>query len=173
MSDLREAHQVLPTPAEVTVWPGPLERGDLDAEAALLYVAFRGDRLMRPSETRTRFEAGIELLDWHTEAVEQNNTRLQLRWRTTRPLTKDYTVFVHLERGGTIADQDDRTPGAGYYPTTWWQPGDEIVDTHVLRAQYDPTQDRIWVGWYEPSSMQHLRVLDENAQPGGNRHEIE
>jgi hypothetical protein len=168
MSDVRQVGQVLPIPAEITVWPGPLERGDLDPEPALLYVAFRGDRLAQASEARVRFEAGIELVDWHAETTD-GKTQLQLRWRTLRPLTTDYTVFVHLERGRSVVAQDDRAPGAGYYYTTWWRPGDEIVDTHVLEARYDPNQDRILVGWYEWSSMQHLRVLDENDQPGEDR----
>jgi hypothetical protein len=172
MSDVRLASQVLPSPAEITVWPGPLERGDLDPEPALLYVAFRGDRLDKASEPLAGFEAGIELLGWHAKTVD-GETRLQLRWRALRPLDKDYTVFVHLERDGTVVAQDDRTPGAGYYYTTWWRPGDEIVDAHVLQAPYDPDQDRIWVGWYEWRSMQHLRVLEQNGQPGEDRFALE
>jgi hypothetical protein len=167
--DMSAVRDVLPTPGEVTVWPGPLERGDLDPEPALLYVAFRGDSLVRPSETVARFEAGIELLGWSAETVESGNTRLHLRWRTLEPLAKDYTVFAHLERDGTIVAQDDRPPGAGYYPTMWWKPGDEIVDTHILTAAYDPHRDRIWVGWYELTLMQHLRVLNGNAQPEDER----
>jgi 4-amino-4-deoxy-L-arabinose transferase-like glycosyltransferase len=158
--------QVLPAPAEIAVWPGPVEKGDLDEEPRLLYVAFQGDRLREASPAKARFGGGLELLDWHTSATEEGLTQLDLRWRTTRPLSRDYTVFVHVECDGTTIAQDDRAPGAGYYPTSWWRPGDEITDTHVLDAPYDPTGHRVWVGWYELNSMQHLRVLDHNAQPG-------
>jgi hypothetical protein len=82
-------------------------------------------------------------------------------------------VFVHIEREGTIIAQDDRAPGAGYYPTSWWRPGDEITDTHVLDAPYDPTGHRVWVGWYELGSMQHLRVLSLGAQSGQERLALE
>jgi 4-amino-4-deoxy-L-arabinose transferase-like glycosyltransferase len=164
--DMAVVRQVLPSPAEIAVWPGPMEKGDLDAVPRLLYVAFQGDRLDSASPAIARFEGGLELLDWRASATEDGLTQLDLRWRTTRPLSKDYTVFVHVERDGTTVAQDDRAPGAGYYPTSWWRPGDEITDTHVLDAPYDPTGHRVWVGWYELSSMQHLRVLDRNAQPG-------
>lgn len=171
--DMGEVRLVLPSPAEIAVWPGPQERGDLDAAPRLLYVAFRGDRLSQPSPLLARFEGGLELLEWRTSATEDGSTQLDLRWRAVQPLSKDYTVFVHVERDGTTIAQDDRTPGAGYYPTGWWRPGDEITDTHVLNAPYDPTEHRVWVGWYELGSMQHLRVLDRNAQPGQERLALE
>jgi hypothetical protein len=171
--DMAAVRQVLPTPAEIAVWPGPMEKGDLDAAPRLLYVAFQGDRLPEHSRALARFEGGLELLNWRARATEGGLTQLDLRWRTSKPLSRDYTVFVHLERDGTTVAQDDRTPGAGYYPTSWWRPGDEIADTHVLNAPYDPAGHRVWVGWYELSSMQHLRVLDRNVQPGQERLALE
>jgi len=171
--DMSAARDVLPSPAEISVQPGPLERGDLDETPSLLYVAFRGDRLQEISSALARFEAGIELLDWRVDATDDGESTVYLRWRTIRKQAKDYTVFVHLERDGTIIAQDDRAPGAGYYPTTWWKPGDEIADTHVLKVPYDPTRHQIWIGWYEPSSMQHLRVLEQDSQPGGTRLRLE
>jgi len=90
-----------------------------------------------------------------------------LRWRARERIGTDYSVFVHLVRDGQIVAQDDGFPGGGYLPTTWWQPGDEILDVHVLPASYDPEQDNIQVGWYEWRSMQHLAVLDEHLQPAG------
>ena len=171
--DMSAVRDVLPSPAEISVWSGPLERGDLDEVPRLLYVAFRGDRLQETSPALARFEAGIELLDWRVDAIGDGETTLHLRWRTVRQQSKDYTVFVHLERDGTIIAQDDRTPGAGYYATTWWKPGDEITDTHVLKVPYDPTRHQIWIGWYETGSMQHLRVLERDSQPGGTRLRLE
>ena len=79
----------------------------------------------------------------------------------------DYTVFVHVIRDGRTVAQDDGFPGNGYLPTTWWRPGDKILDMHFLSAPYNPEQDRLVVGWYEWRSMQHLQVLDERLQPAG------
>jgi hypothetical protein len=112
-------------------------------------------------------------MDWHAEPTDDGQTRLDLHWRASQSLSRDYTVFVHLERDGQVVDQDDRTPGAGYYATSWWRSGDEILDTHILDVPYDPTHDRFWVGWYEYGSMQHLRVLDRDARPGQDRYALE
>jgi hypothetical protein len=168
--EYRGVGQVLPAPAEVQVWPGPLERGDLDAEARLLYVAIQGSRLERSMPPVARFEEGLELLDWELETKGEGQTLVRLRWRAAQLLSTDYTVFVHLVRGHDVVGQDDGAPGGGYYPTSWWRPGDEIVDEHLVLGSYDPGQDRIFVGWYEWSSMRHLRIVwKEQGELGQER----
>jgi hypothetical protein len=178
--DLRQIAEVLPHPAEIFVWQGPLERGDLDAEPRLLYVAYQGraiEVLSAPSAMPAiaRFEKGIELLGWEAETAGESQTRLRLRWRATERLSTDYNVFVHVRRGTgesaqTIA-QNDGTPGAGYYATSLWRPEDQIVDEHRIAASYDPQHDQIVVGWYEWRSMRHLHIiLGENKEPGADRY---
>ena len=168
-SDMRYVREVFPHPAQIEVWRGPLERGDLDAEPRLLYVAFRATRLSRALALLARFEEGIELLDWKVDLEDDDQTRLRLVWRTTRPLSTDYTVFVHLVRDGRVIAQTDGTPARGFFPTGWWEPGDEIVDEHILGASYSADRDRITIGWYELGSMRHLRVLGEKGQLGQDR----
>jgi len=168
--DNRAVGQVLPQPAEVRIWPGPLEKGDLDAEARLLYTAVYGSRLDHPSPAVARFQEGLELLDWELEPDGEGQTCVRLRWRATQPLSTDYTVFVHLLRKDEVVGQDDGAPGGGLYPTSWWRPGDEIVDEHTVMGSYDPRQDQIAVGWYEWSSMRHLRIVwREQGEPDLDR----
>jgi hypothetical protein len=168
--DNRDVGQVLPSPAEVRTWPGPLERGDLDDEARHLYVAYLGSRLKRSLPAVASFEEGLELLHWEVEPEGEGQTRVRLRWRAVQSLSTDYTVFVHLVRGNEVVGQDDSVPGNGFYPTSWWRPGDEIVDEHVMDGSYDPRQDRIVVGWYEWSSMRHLRIVwREQGELGQDR----
>jgi 4-amino-4-deoxy-L-arabinose transferase-like glycosyltransferase len=167
--DSSDVQRVLPGPAQIQVWPGPLERGDLDTEPRLLYVAYQGTALEDVSPALARFESGIELLGWEAEPEGEAGTRLRLRWRATRPISEDYTAFVHLVRDGQVVAQSDSAPAAGFYPTTWWKPGDEIVDEHVIDAPYDPRREEIVIGWYDLASMQHLRVLGEDGQLGSDR----
>jgi hypothetical protein len=167
--DIKDVRQTFPTPASIHVQMGPLERGDLDPDPRLLYVAFRADRAVNTHKAIARFEKGIELLAWAASSTEYGGTRLDLWWRVEEPVSSDYTVFVHLGRNGAVVAQQDGTPGRGYYPTTWWRQGDQLIDTHYLDETYHPQQDLIWVGWYQLGSMQHLRVLDEHFQPGAER----
>jgi len=165
--DMRRVRQVLPHPARIGVWPGPLERGDLDAQARLLYVAYRATLRTGSSQPIARFEEGIELLGWDVEPGDGG--RLRLHWQVTQPLSTDYTVFVHLVRAGQVVAQADGVPGYGFYPTTWWEPGDEIVDDHLIDVGHDSTQRQIVIGWYEFGSMRHLRVWEEDGQLGADR----
>ena len=167
--EMRDSLSVLPHPARIEVWPGPLERGDLDLEARLLYVAFQATRLRAPSAAMARFEEGIELLGWEATAEPDGQTRISLRWRASGPLSRSYTAFTHLVRDGQIVAQEDGIPGYGYFPTAWWEQNDEIVDVRILNAPYDPTREQVVVGWYELDSMRHLRVLDEHSQAGADR----
>jgi hypothetical protein len=176
MSGVRD---VFPSPARIEVWPGPMERGDLDLEARLLYVAFGTTRLDDRSPAIARFEQGIELVGWEIEAREPEarepepgapgETLLRLRWRATQVLETDYTVFVHMARDGSVFAQDDGMPAHGFYPTSWWRPGDELVDEHTIAARDDSQHVEIWIGLYEWASMRHLRVLGANGQPGEDR----
>jgi 4-amino-4-deoxy-L-arabinose transferase-like glycosyltransferase len=168
-TDMRHVQKVFPSPAVIQVWPGPLERGDLDPQPSLLYVAYYATRLQGEVGPRARFDDGVELLGWEAHQAGEGRTRVRLNWRTTRPLSTDYTAFVHLVRSGQVVAQADGVPAQGFYPTTWWRPGDELVDDCLLDATYDPDQDQLVVGWYELGSMRHLRVLGQEGQLGQDR----
>lgn len=168
--DMRGVCEVFPHPARIEVWRGPLERGDLDSEPRLLYVAFRAGQVREVSEVMARFEEEIELLGWRVSDLP-GKTRVELRWRVARSQTTDYTVFVHLVSDGRVIAQDDSWPGMGFFPTTWWRPGDEVVDVHYLDVPYDARQDRLFVGWYELGSMRNLRV-QRRGGPGEERLEL-
>lgn len=167
--DMSGVRQHLPHPAQIEVWRGPLEKGDLDAEATLLYVAFRGTRLTARPEAAARFEQGIELLDWDVAPEGEAQTRLRLRWRAGESLSTSYTVFVHLMHGDQVVAQADSAPANGFYPTMWWEPGDVIADDHLIDAPYDPQEERIIVGWYELGSMRRLCVFTKEGQLGEDR----
>jgi len=163
---MHDVRQVFPQPAQISAWPGPLERGDLDTQARRLYVAFQAKRIdTTDNAVIARFEQNIELLDWEITALSPTQTQLTMLWRANTPIDTDYNVFVHILRNGQPIAQDDGFPGQGYLPTTWWRPGDRILDLHVLSTPIDRQSDRIVVGWYEWRSMQHLNVLDEHLVP--------
>jgi hypothetical protein len=56
-----------------------------------------------------------------------------LYWQALQPLQKQYHTYVHLVDGaGQVVAQSDRQPGGAYYPTTIWQPGEQLRDDHIL-----------------------------------------
>jgi 4-amino-4-deoxy-L-arabinose transferase-like glycosyltransferase len=166
--DLHPYVEWLPVGSTIAVREGALERGDLETTPHLLYVIFTAEPAGAETVPEVRFAEGLTLLG-HEVGVEADGTLLvRLRWQATTDIVTDYTVFVHLVDGECVLAQSDASPGEGYYPTSWWRPGDVILDEHRLSLSepYDPARHRLRVGWYELQTMRHLSVLEEDGQPG-------
>ena len=96
---------------------------------------------------------------------------LTLYWQVSRPLGKDYTVFVHLlGDDDALMGQGDGPPLDNAYPTSFWSAGENLADTHRLRISPDakPGKHRIVVGLYDPASGQRLPVLGDKGQVTGD-----
>ncbi|MBX6770598.1 MAG: glycosyltransferase family 39 protein [Chloroflexi bacterium] len=95
------------------------------------------------------FGGVIRLEGWR---VDQSADRLEvlLLWRAVAPPPADYTVFVHLiGPNGHLAAQDDRQPRSGQFPTSTWESGDQVLDTHAIALRdISPGTYRLEVGLY-------------------------
>lgn len=106
------------------------------------------------------FAGAIELLGYDA-ARQPGALEVTLHWRNLEPLAVDYTVFVHLldDRDQVIA-QDDAQPGAGAYPTSVWDVGEAVIDTHLLALPpgLPAGQYRLRVGLYRLETGERLPV---------------
>ena len=74
-------------------------------------------------------------------------------------MSTDYTVFLHLrDDAGQLVAQADGPPLAGWYPTSWWAPGEWVVDDHsfALPPTLSPGNYHLVAGLYDPLSGQRL-----------------
>jgi len=105
--------------------------------------------------------------------------RITLYWRVLNPPDRDYTLFVHLIDGrGKVVSQSDHQPLGGDFPTSFWEPGEWVVDTFdlALGASMVGEDYRLKLGWYDPwpdgqdrlSNGQRLQLLDDQGQPLGD-----
>lgn len=79
---------------------------------------------------------------------------VSLCWEALRPLAEDYTVFVHiLAPDGTPVGTADGPPRQGLYPTSAWQPGEQVEDYHAADI---PEGARIQIGLYRLEDGQRL-----------------
>ena len=187
--DNRRYLSLLPQGSLISVHEGAMERGDLEEEARLLFVAFTASPPTGlPEGAEARFEKGITLLGHRVRPLPAKELEVQLLWRAEgatprftgrtveqpsvppargRAIDADYTVFVHLMRDGQLIAQSDSFPARGYYPTSLWRPGDVVVDEHILLLPepYDPARHVLTVGLYRLETMRRLRVLDEEGRP--------
>lgn len=115
-----------------------------------------------------QWQNGLRLLGGDAwPAILAPNTPLPLRlvWSTTTAIKHDYTVFIHLlGPDGQIIAQHDSQPAAGFYPTSGWLVDEPIEDhyTLALPATLPPGDYRLIVGWYQPTTMVRLALVNGN-----------
>jgi hypothetical protein len=84
-----------------------------------------------------------------------------LHWQAQERMDTSYTVLAQLiGPAGNVRAQADVVPQQGGYPTTWWLPGEVVVDGVALdvpRTEKKVTY-RLIVGLYDPVSGERLQV---------------
>lgn len=88
---------------------------------------------------------------------------LTLHWRALAQMSTSYKAFVHLTRAdGSILAQQDNEPRNGSYPTTLWQVGEQVRDSHTFYIPADTPAGSYWIkaGMYVPGADQRLPVVD-------------
>jgi hypothetical protein len=104
----------------------------------------------------------------HPEAVQPGGQlNVLLYWRAKQALAANYKVFLHLVgEGETIVAQSDSEPQGSTRPTSRWQQGQMVLDSHTLSVPADtlPGDYALYVGMYDPATMQRLPIVDESGQ---------
>ncbi|MCB0191266.1 MAG: glycosyltransferase family 39 protein [Anaerolineae bacterium] len=111
------------------------------------------------------FGGRIQLIgyDWVHETVLKPGTRVPITfyWETLLPPGQNLNLFIHL------VDPATQTQVAGFdgpprYPTAYWQPGNNIIDTRLLDipADVQPGIYELRIGWYNLDNFARLTLLD-------------
>ena len=101
---------------------------------------------------------GYDLFDFDLQQTRA--LTVTLYWEAQTRLEQDYTVFVHLALDGVPpAAQSDSHPRDGAYPTSFWEPGEVVVDQHVLEIPGD-----ILSGEYQLSTGMYLLETGERLE---------
>ncbi len=127
--------------------------------------SFDGTRIKGVQHSlNVNFDDKITLLgyDLGSSTIKAGDTlRLDLYWKAQRRLETSYGVQARLvdSASNVYAQQDNAHPGS--YPTSWWEEGKYMKDTHRLTVPKStpPGQYLLQVGLYEPSTLQPLPVL--------------
>jgi hypothetical protein len=86
------------------------------------------------------------------------------RWRSIAPVEHDLTTFVQLlDANGKLVASGDAQPLGGRYPTSLWEPGEEIDDAYQVVVPPGTTGPvKLIVGLYRLETGERLRT-DEGA----------
>jgi len=133
-------------------------------------------RLARPADftpaaVGANFANQVQLAGYHAPADTLRPDReaaVLLHWLALTDPATNYKVFVHLiDAGGQLWAQHDGEPGFFFSPTTRWQAGEVVDDTHILEWQGDPPPGRyqLRAGLYDPATGARLAVLGPDGQP--------
>ncbi|MCD6338734.1 MAG: hypothetical protein J7M29_05065 [Verrucomicrobia bacterium] len=102
------------------------------------------------------------------EALGDRRFRLTYRWKASRPVSKDYRVFVHFtDKTGKILFQDDHAPPR---PASQWLPGRVIEETREVRAP-EAAGDafEIRIGLFDPRSGRRAALAGKGRLDGEDR----
>jgi hypothetical protein len=136
---------------------------DASAPKEVLVTRDKDALVLQPVHA-TDFTLGdrIQLLGYDFE-VTPHALNVAFYWQAKEPVDKSYNVFVHVfDSQGGLQGQVDSPPVSGRYPTFLWQPGQVVVDNHVVNLPSDaPTGTyRVAVGMYDEATQERLSVLD-------------
>lgn len=86
---------------------------------------------------------------------------LSLYWKTLRPFTQNYKIFVQLRDGSgqTVASADHEAYD-GLIPSQLWPVGAILKDTNYLNwpADLQPGGYSLYVGFYNPATLERLPI---------------
>jgi 4-amino-4-deoxy-L-arabinose transferase-like glycosyltransferase len=93
--------------------------------------------------------------------------QINLYWRATAPIERDYTLFVHLVNGsGERVAQRDLPPRHDDYPPSRWQAGELVIDRADLAIPaLPPGQYRLLIGLYDAATGERLPLEVPGMQP--------
>jgi len=139
--------------------PGLAVKANLQPVGTLFFAQAYTQSATYP--TTATFADIISLAGYDTHQQDDQLT-ITLYWHPKQTMALDYTSFVHLvDSAGNGIAQHDAQPGGTFYPTHYWQPGEQLLDEHVLTlpTNITPTTYDLRVGWYhqpQPGQFENL-----------------
>lgn len=88
-----------------------------------------------------------------------------LYWQALAAIPQNHTVFTHLlDSAGQLRAQQDNPPQQGRYPTSWWSPGEIVIDPHtlLLPPELPPGAYTLRLGLYRPETGQRLPLKNHD-----------
>ncbi len=104
------------------------------------------------SATNTPLTGLGTLLGYDIGTPTESSLPVTLYWKAGQKVDQDYTITVQvLSAAGKLVAQHDSQPAGGTYPTSIWEPGDIVPDSHAVNLDTVPAGEyRVIVAVYGP-----------------------
>ncbi len=135
---------------------------------ALVYLT-RPDRTPLPAHPEVALETQLGdtiRLTGYALHISDQTLDVSLFWEPLVSPAFDYTVFLHLrDQNGTTVAQRDTQPLDGIYPTSAWQPGEQVIDlvSLPLPADVPPGTYILYAGMYRLDTLERLPVTNDKS----------
>lgn len=120
---------------------------------------------------RIVFDNRIELLGWSMPRRVERGQKFTVTmfYKVLQPVGGNWRVLFHFD--GSLRFNGDHEPIKGRCQTATWQPGDYIVDSHVVTAgagAFTPGTYEVWTGFFTGSAPNWKNMAVSEA-PGDMR----
>jgi len=125
-----------------------------------------------PNPIRVNFDRQIELVGYEFSDISPaagDTLTLTLYWRALQSVERDYVVFAHLIDPPTLTIYagSNAQPVGWTRPTSTWEVGEIVVDTHTMTVRPDtpPGIYEFEVGLYQqlPDHFPRLRIVSSDG----------
>lgn len=126
-------------------------------------------RTLQPQNSaQIDFGQQLQLFGYDTPTqVITDQFEVTLYWQALEPDGQDYTIFMHLvDSLGNLVAQADSPPQNGRYPTSIWESGEQIIDTHLftLPEGLPGGTYQILIGVYLPETGIRLPAINSKNE---------
>lgn len=131
-----------------------------------------------PNPIRVNFDNRIELIGYEYSTLtprQGEEVSVTLYWRALEPIPEDFVIFVHIIDAPTftIVGGSDAQPVGWTRPTSTWDVGEVITDTHTFTVREDalsiPYELEIGMYTVEPDgTFPRLRVVTPDGGMADN-----
>jgi len=118
----------------------------------------------------------LEIKNWEIDKPElRSGERLVIRtfWTLNNKISKDFEIFIHVERPQGFRHRGDHAPVNNEFPTTEWEPGSCVIDEFEVEIPADTTTGdaAVFIGLFkgdsrEPSEPKPWREPDNRIKLG-------
>lgn len=120
---------------------------------------------------RVVWDNKIQLLGWDipTQMARGSKVKITLYYKILQPVGGAWTSLMHFD--GPLRFNGDHKPINDRCPTSTWQPGDYIVDTHTVTAgggAFPSGKYELWIGFFSGSAPNWKNMTVSDA-PGDMR----
>ena len=154
------------TPDTQTQQRLPVSPSDTDSGNAAYLATMRVPGKAPLCSTEDRIETPVvfgEAIALTHASVEHANTYWQVHscWEARSSVMEDYTVFAHAYAADeTLLGTGDAPPMNRAFPTSYWEPGDQIADEHtIILESGDEQPTTIVIGLYHPKTGTRLPAI--------------